>query len=93
MSNGTEALSTNQILQDKIEELKGCLKVQHPKINLLLKEIWTTLKNYPENATLLVEEEISTIVEGLEHITSISIAAAVPKPKGKAMSKLELEDF
>lgn len=89
----SEPQSITQQLQDKIQELESCLLSQHPSMPVLLKSIWTTVKQYPEQAILLSEEEISTVFKALEHLTNTSVAAAVPKPKTKAAKNMTLEDL
>ena len=50
----------------------------------LLREIHTTLKQYPEQVTLLEPEEINKIVEGLEKQTGIELIQQSIKGAGKA---------
>lgn len=89
----SEPQSITQQLQDKIQELEACLLSQHPSMPILLKTIWTAVRQYPEQAVLLSEEEISTVFKALEQRTNISVAAAVPKPKTKAAKNMTLEDL
>lgn len=66
-------------LKEKVAALEAQLLEQHPKIPTLLREIWTTLKQYPENVTLATEEEIHVIVRGLEFQTKTFLADSVTK--------------
>lgn len=70
-------------LKEKVAALEAQLLEQHPKIPTLLREIWTTLKQYPENVTLATEEEIQIVVRGLEYQTKTFLAESV----GKAAKK------
>lgn len=58
----------------------------------LLREIHTTLLQQPENVTLLSEEEIKTIVNGLEVQTGVFLTQAVmtkPTAKKAATSRIK----
>ena len=76
-------------LTQKVEELKTALLSRHPSMPVLLQEIHKTLKQYPENVTLLKPEEISVIVNGLEQQTQTFLAASIAsKSKGGGSKSL-----
>jgi hypothetical protein len=66
-------------LQTKVAELSQLILDKHPRMPVLLREIHTTLRQYPENVTLLSEEEIGVIVSGLIVQTGVNFAATVTK--------------
>ena len=68
----------------KLSELQETLIGQHPKMPNLLREIHKTLKVYPEQVTILSEEEIAIIFQALEKQTGVFLAESVSKSaKGK----------
>lgn len=67
-------------LQEKVASLSEAILTKHPTMPTLLREIHTTLSKYPEQVTLLSEEEISVIVSGLSVQTNVAFAAAATKP-------------
>lgn len=69
-------------LSEKVGTLKDAILSRHPTLPTLLREIHTTLMKYPEQVTLLSEQEISVIVSGLSVQTGITFAAAATKPAG-----------
>lgn len=71
-------------LKSRVAELTEALLTKHPRMPLLLKEIHTTLRQYPENVTLLDESEINKIVEGLKIQTQTNFAESKTKKTGGA---------
>ena len=69
----------NLEIKTKLDELQQALLTQHPSMPTLLREIHKTLKAYPEQVTLMTEEEINIIVSGLEKQTSSNLAASAMK--------------
>lgn len=67
-------------LKEKVASLATLILDKHPKMPTLLREIHTTIRSYPEQVTLLSEEEISIIVSGLAVQTNTAFAAAATKP-------------
>jgi len=63
----------------KVAELKQHLLDRHPRMPQLLQEIHKTLAAQPDNVTLLSEQEIGVIVEGLKVQTGVEFAAAATK--------------
>jgi hypothetical protein len=66
-------------LQEKVADLQNKLLSQHPLIPTVLRSIHTQLRADPENVTLLSEEEIGVIVNGLKLQTNTEIATTVAK--------------
>jgi len=71
---------TAYLLQEKVAELSAALLARHPTMPTLLREIHQTLSKYPEQVTLMSEEEVHTLVEGLKLQTGVEFAATVTKP-------------
>jgi hypothetical protein len=63
----------------KLLNLQTALTDRSPALPNILQDIHATLKNYPENVTLLSEEDIALIVQGLSHQTQVSIVSQVSK--------------
>lgn len=68
------------ILKEKVAALSDSILAKHPTMPTLLREIHTLIRQYPEQVTLLAEEDIKTIVAGLQVQTMTSFAASVTKP-------------
>jgi hypothetical protein len=71
-------------LKEKVASLEAAILDKHPRMPTLLQEIWKTLKQYPENVTLMNEEEIATVVRGLERQTGVFLAESVTAGSKKA---------
>ena len=78
-------------VREKVAELSGLLLSKHPKMPVLLREIHTALRAQPENVTLLSEEEISVIVNGLKIQTGVEFAQSATKGSGakSAVAKIK----
>ena len=68
-------------LQMKIASLQDAITNTHPKLPVILKDIHTILKNDPSTVTLLKEEDIATIVAGLQIQTKTEITQSTLKKK------------
>lgn len=79
---------------EAIQDLSDKLLSQHPEMPHLLRKIHQTLKANPEVVTLLSEEQIGVIVNGLSKQTQTTIATslAVGK-KGKSIKSLGIADL
>lgn len=66
-------------LKAKVTELEETLTSRHPRMPQLLQEIWKALREQPENVTLMTEEEIRTVVNGLKVQTGVEFAANAVK--------------
>lgn len=80
-------------IKEKVLALQDALLSQHPTMPGLLQDIWKTLKANPEQATLLEEEDIGVIVNGLKRQTQTEIATAALKTKTKPIKQLSLADL
>lgn len=78
-------------LKEKVAQLSELMLSKHPRMPVLLREIHTTLRAQPENVTLLSEEDISVIVNGLKIQTGVEFAAAATKGSGNksAIAKIK----
>lgn len=79
------------ILKEKVASLQDALLNKHPRMPTLLHEIHETLKQYPEQVSLLAPEEISAIVNGLQKQTGVEFAIAAQKTSGtkNAVAKIK----
>lgn len=80
MSELSVPLTDGEQLKQKVAELSQMILEKHPRMPTLLREIHTTVRQYPEQVTLLDESEIGVIVAGLQVQTNTSLAASVSKP-------------
>jgi len=71
-------------LKEKVAQLSDMLLSKHPLMPKLLREIHTTLRQYPEQVTVLEESEICAIVNGLKVQTQTEFAATATKPAAAA---------
>lgn len=78
-------LPSGSELFDKVCELQEALLDRHPRMPGLLREIHTTLRAQPENVTLLNEDQISVIVNGLKVQTGVEFAATATKSSSKGI--------
>ena len=77
----------------KISELQEALLSSDPMMPHLLRDIHQTLKQDPENVTILTPEQVSIIVNGLSKQTSTIITTSILSgSKGKALKKLSVDD-
>lgn len=74
--------ATSVQFTNKISELKDLILAKHPNMGLLLNEIHDALKKQPECVTLLSEEEIGVIADGLKVQTGIEFSVTLAKPTG-----------
>lgn len=80
-------------IKEKIASLQSALLSQHPTMPQLLREIHSTLKANPDCVTLLEEEEIGVIVNGLKRQTATEIATATLKSPKKSIKSIGLADL
>jgi len=66
-------------LKEKVAELSAALLSKHPTMPVLLNEIHKTIRQYPEQMTLLEESEIQTLVSGLIQQTKVEFATTAIK--------------
>lgn len=79
----------NLEIKTKLDALQEALLTSHPTLPTLLRDIHRTLKAQPDQVTLMTEEEIHIVVQGLEKQTNSVIAAAVTKPKASSRAALK----
>lgn len=78
----------------QIAELEQAILSAHPRLPHLLKDIWVALKNDPANVTLLAEEEVAVLVQGLEKQTATTLASVALASKGKkSMKSTSVDDL
>jgi len=90
--NTSQPLGNVDDIREKIATLQNHLLTSHPLIPTLLRTIHTQLKADPEVVTLLQDDEIKTIVTGLQHVTKVHLVES-SKPKKKPLKNLDLDDF
>lgn len=76
-------------LQQKLISLEAALTQRSPQIKVLCQEIHRTLKQQPENVTLLSEEEIAIVVGGLKVQTLTEFAVSTTKKPATANKSLK----
>lgn len=80
-------------IKEKTLQLEQALLSQHPSMPSLLKDIWLTLKQNPDQVTLLSEEDIGIVVRGLKQQTKTEISTTALKTKGKSLKNISLDDL
>lgn len=75
-------------LKESVTDLQAKLLSRHPQMPTLLHTIHKTLRQYPEQVTVLSPEEINVIVEGLKVQTNTQFAVAATKSAGKSSKAL-----
>jgi len=93
-SNSPSNLSTSSDgfkLKEAIEDLKGKILDKHPMMPNLLREIHKTVQQYPEQVTLLSEEEIAVIIRGLETHSNVYLATKAVKNAGSPSKMANLK--
>lgn len=81
------------ILKERIASLKSALLEKHPRMPILLQEIHKTLKQYPEQVTILEESDIQIIVNGLMQQTGVEFAQAISKGSGKKNQEAKIKSL
>lgn len=81
-------------ISEAIADLSDKLLSQHPEMPHLLRKIHQTLKANPECVTLLSEEQIGIIVNGLSKQTQTTIATTISSSKkGKSIKSIGISDL
>lgn len=78
-------------IQSTIQELESALLSAHPEMPILLRKIHTKLREDPELVTLLSEDEIAQVINGLKVQTNAQLTApksAKEKKPATATSRL-----
>lgn len=92
----SQELTVEEQIVGKIAELKEKLLANHPQMPVLLHEIHRTLKENPACVTLLPEDAIPIIVNGLEKQTNTYLAAMLTKSsavKNKSLKNVKSSDL
>lgn len=76
-------------LKEKVSALSEAILSKHPTMKSLLREIHTTVSKYPEQITLLSEDDISQIVKGLMVTTGIEFAEKAMKAPATVTKKIK----
>lgn len=76
-------------LATKVEELSQAILVRHPTLPNLLQQIHRTLQQYPEQVTLMTEEQVNAVVEGLKIQTGVEFAKTATSGKASAATNLK----
>lgn len=64
------------ILKENVANLAAKLQEKHPLIPSLCREIHTAVLKNPAQMTLLSEEELAILFQGLEHVTGTKLMEA-----------------
>ena len=80
-------------LENKILDLQEAVIKRLPQMPMLLQDIWTALKQQPENVTLLEEDQIQKIVAGLEIQTNTKLTEVMAKKAKTGKVKVNLDDL
>jgi len=83
-------------VKSNIAELEQAILAAHPQLPTLLQRIHKQLKEDPNVVTLLDEDEIGTIVQGLIMHTNTQIGAATAAKKKsatKVAASMTADDF
>jgi hypothetical protein len=72
------------ILREKVDALAAAILSRHPTMPSLLQQIHSTLSKYPEQVTLLSEDDIKIVVNGLEMQTQTHLASQVSSGSSKS---------
>jgi hypothetical protein len=81
-------------LKEKVLTLQTAILEAHPTMPVLLREIHQNLKADQEIVTLLSDEEIGIIVQGLMKQTQTVILSTIAKKgTGKSLKKTSVDDI
>ena len=80
-------------ISEAIQSLQTALLAMNPEMPFILRKIHAQLKADPELATLLDEDEIGIIVNGLSTHTKSVIATTVAKSKTKSIKSIGVADL
>lgn len=86
----------NLEIKSKLDELQQAILAKHPTMATLLRDIHKTLKAQPDIVTLMSEDEVAIVVQGLSVQTNSHIAAATMKPtaaKKASLKKVTSDDL
>ena len=96
-ADGTPQISeADNLVFDKIAELKANLQADHPRIMGLIKEIHSALSASPQTMTLLTEDQVAAFFQGLQIAKQVTLGPATAKASKAASTralKKELATF
>lgn len=103
VSNGTNQATDPKVIKyqeisDRVTELQNAIHGAHPRMPGILQEIWKTLHSYPEQVSLLEEDQMRMIINGLEKVVdtdlaNVTIKAATSGKKGKGQVTMDTLGF
>lgn len=79
--------------QEQLASLQSALLEKHPRMPGLLQEIHRALKLQPENVTLMSEDEIAIVVQGLQVQTQTSLIKTTIAKKSPAKKTISVMDL
>ena len=82
----------NLEIKTKLDALYHALLDSNPSMPTLLRDIHVTLKNQPEQVTLMTEQELHIVIQGLEKQTNTYLAASTVKSSKSAAGKAKLKN-
>lgn len=93
LQGNTAPLDSAQQLHLKIQQLQAALLAATPQMPLLLREIHTVLQKDEELLYVLQEDEILSIVNGLEKQAQVKIVKELVNGKASAGKKKSLSNI
>ena len=82
----------NLEIKTKLDALQQALLDSNPSMPTLLRDIHITLKSQPEQVTLMTEQELYIVIQGLEKQTNTYLAASTVKSSKSATGKAKLKN-
>lgn len=80
-------------LKEQVLSLQAALLEAHPQMPTLLQQIHKQLRADPALVTVLSEEDIAIVVQGLSKIQMTTIATAVAKNGTKSLKSITVGDL
>jgi len=78
------------LLKQKVGELNEAMLSNHPRMPVLLKEIWLAIRKQPEQVTVLSPEETHVVFQGIERQTGVFLATSVTASKAATGTNAKL---
>ena len=72
---------TPEEIKLKIDELQELIHSAHPRMPVLLQDIHKLLRADPENVTIMTDEQIAVVIQGLQKQTGAQITTSLHKKK------------
>lgn len=86
----------NLEIKTKLDDLQAAILQNHPTMPMMLRDIHKLLKSQPDTVTLMSEEEINIVIQGLEKQTNSHLVAATLKPskaKKESLAKVTTDEL